>query len=48
MLLIITSNNIWLSPLIALIYNLSLLDYIFNRPNFIYLLLRISFFLLYY
>ena len=44
--LVIISNNIPLSPSIALIYNFFLPNYILNIPNFIYLLLEIVFFLL--
>ena len=46
--LIITFNNILVSLLISLIYHLFLLDNIPNILNLIYLLLKISFFLLYY
>ena len=47
-LLVITSNNILLSLLIVLNYHLFLPDYISNILKLIYLLLEISFFLLYY
>lgn len=45
-LFIITSNDISLNLLIALIYYLFLLNYILDILNFIHLFLEISFFLL--
>ena len=47
-ILVITSNDISLSLLIALIYYLFLLNYIFDILNPIYLLLEIGFLSLHY